>query len=240
VYKENKKRFNAKARRRKERFSSVSSVVSLFLAWGEITTLQNRVTPFGEIVAVPERGTFTGNRGILHDDQRRLTSRRWTTHAWIVCLLEFKDRHREVMTPGTWTELFFLDEATALAAGHRPCGECRRADYARFKACWIAGNHAATIQQIDRQLHAERVAPRTHAKVTYEAEINNLPDSVMIALNGDAYLIWRGDLLKWSPGGYHERIAQPNAGTVTVLTPRSTVNAIRAGYVPQVHESAWT
>ncbi len=200
--------------------------------------LQNRVTPFGEIVAVPERGTFTGNRGILHDDQRRLTKRRWTTYAWITCVLNFKDRHREVMSKGTWTELFFLDEATALAAGHRPCGECRRADYARFKAAWIAGNREATLPEIDRQLHSERVDSRTHAKVTFETEIDGLPDGVMVAVNGAAWLIWRGDLLKWSAGGYQERMVKPNEGMVTVLTPRSTVNAIRAGYEPQVHESA--
>ncbi len=196
--------------------------------------LQNRVTPFGEIVAVPERGAWTGNRGILHDDQRRLTRRRWTTQAWIICQLEFKGRHREIMAPGTWTELFFLDEATALAAGHRPCGECRRTDYARFKAGWIAGNHAATIHEIDRTLHHERVGARTHAKITYPAHLDTLPDGVMVALGESAYLWWGGRLRAWSPGGYADSLAAASDQVVTVLTPRSTVAAIRAGYVPQV------
>lgn len=195
--------------------------------------LQNRVTPFGEIVAVPERGAWTGNRGILHDDQGRLR-RRWTTPAWIICQLEFKGRHREVMTPGTWTELFFLDEATALAAGHRPCGECRRADYARFKAAWIAGNHAATIHEINQTLHHERVEPRTHAKITYQAPLDALPDGVLIALAESAYLWWGGRLRAWSPGGYGDPLPTVPDRPVSVLTPRSIVAAIRAGYVPQV------
>ncbi len=196
--------------------------------------LQNRVTPFGEIVAMPERGAWTGNRGILHDDRRRLTQRRWTTQAWIICRLEFKGRHRAIMSPGTWTELFFLDEATALAAGHRPCGECRRADYAHFKACWIAGNHPATIHEIDRALHHERVAARTHAKITYPTHLDTLPDGVMVALGESAYLCWGGRLRAWSPGGYGDPLSVAGDQIVTVLTPRSTVAAIRAGYVPQV------
>lgn len=196
--------------------------------------LQNRVTPFGEIVAVPERGTFTGNRGVLHDDQRRLTRRRWTAQAWIICQLQFKGRHRQVMTPGTWTELFFLDEATALGAGHRPCGECRREAYRRFKACWIAGNGAASIHEIDRALHRERVKPRTHAKITYEARIESLPDGAFITLDGAAYLIWQGALRRWSFGGYGEPRPIPVGQAATVLTPRSTVAALVAGYVPLV------
>ncbi len=195
--------------------------------------LQNRVTPFGAIVAVPERGAWTGNRGVLHDDQRRLR-RRWTTQAWIICQLEFKGRHREVMSPGTWTELFFLDEATALAAGHRPCGECRRADYAHFKACWIAANHEATIHEIDRTLHHERVESRTHAKITYQAELAALPDGVFVARDELAYLWWGGRLRAWSPGGYGDPLPVALDQVMTVLTPRSTVAAIRAGYAPQV------
>lgn len=176
---------------------------------------------------------WTGNRGILHDHQRRLR-RRWTTQAWIICQLEFKGCQREVMSPGTWTELFFLDEATALAAGHRPCGECRRADYVRFKACWIAANGAATIHEIDRRLHRERVESRTRRKVTYEALIGSLPDGVFVAVDGVARLLWQGVLWRWSAGGYDDPLpAQADQG-VTVLTPRSTVGAIRAGYVPQV------
>ncbi len=195
--------------------------------------LQNRVTPFGEIIAVPERGAWTGNCGILIDDQRRLR-RRWTTQAWIICRLQFKGRHRAVMLPRTWTELFFLDEATALAAGHRPCGECRRADYARFKAAWIVGNHPATIHEIDRTLHHERVEPRTRRKISYEAELSTLPDGVMVALGELAYLWWGRRLRAWSSGGYADPLPAADDQVVTVLTPRSTVAAMLAGYVPQV------
>src|SRR5919201_3105665 len=127
--------------------------------------LQNRVDPFGEIIADPARGTWLGNRGILHDTERRIV-RPWQVRRWIVCRLEFRGRHREVMSPRrTWTELFFLDEATALAAGHRPCGECRYEDYRRFKAIWLAANRerglgaAASIAAIDRELHRDRVGP---------------------------------------------------------------------------------
>lgn len=196
--------------------------------------LQNRVSPFGDIVAVPERGTFTGNRGILHDDQRLLTRRRWSTQAWIICLLEFKGRHRAVMSPGTWTELFFLDEVTALAAGHRPCGECRREAYQRFKACWIVGNGAASIDEIDRRLHRERVEPRTHVKITYQAPLESLPDGAFVAIDGAAHLLWRGVLWRWSFGGYSDPQPVSSDRLVTVLTPRSTVAALTRGYTPIV------
>src|SRR5690606_20542644 len=156
----------------------------------------------GAILAVPECGAFTGNRGVMHDDQRRLTRRRWTTQAWIICQLQFKGRERQVITPRTWTELYILDAATALPARHLTCGECRRAVYQRFKAFWIAGNGAASIHEIDRALHRERVEPRTHAKITYEAPIESLPDGAFVALEGAAYLVWRGSLRRWSFGGY--------------------------------------
>ncbi len=196
-------------------------------------TRQNRVTPFGDIVAYPERGTFIGNRGILHDQHGQLTARRWTTHAWITCRLEFKERHREIMSPGTWTELFFLDEATALAAGHRPCGECRREDYKRFKACWLAGNggSAISIREIDRQIHAERVT-RQRTKVTYQAAIESLPDGTFISLDAAPYLLWQDDLWRWTPGGYTDRLPKMCSADVTVLTPESIVNALKAGYKP--------
>jgi len=196
--------------------------------------LQNRVTPFGEIVISPARGTFMGNRGILHTDNQQLTNRRWTTYAWIICVLNFKGRRRQPMSPRTYTELFFLDEATALAAGHRPCGECRRADYKQFEAYWIAGNNVATIGEIDRVLHNERVDARTRTKVTFQANIDSLADGTFITLDGAPYLIWDQGLWHWTPDGYQPCQTKPRNRIVTVLTPRSTVNALTAGYIPKV------
>lgn len=204
---------------------------------------QNRVTPAGEIVTVPERGTLMGNRGVLHD--RAGTIRRvWQLRRWILCLREFKGRKRKLMQPGCYTELFFLDEATGLAAGHRPCAECQRSRFREFCAAWAAGNlapagSAPKASEIDDRLHAERVDPADE-KVVFEADTDDLPDGVFVLLEGDpvARLLWRGELLAWSPGGYRERKPRPTGVRVSVLTPVSTVAAIRAGFVPKVHTSA--
>jgi methylphosphotriester-DNA--protein-cysteine methyltransferase len=210
--------------------------------------LQNRVTPFGDLIDVPERGTWMGNRGgCFHTDARVLSRRRWVSKRWIVCVLDFRGRHRRVMTPGRYTELFFLDEATALAAGHRPCRECRYANHERFKAAWLRGNHAlglsagASIDEIDAVLHRERVTPEG-AKVTFEATFGEVPDGVLIARPADpqtALLVADGRLWRWAPGGYVHAGTLPRATTrVTVLTPRSTVRAIAAGYAPERHRLA--
>lgn len=198
---------------------------------------QNRVTPFGDIVAYPERGLFMGNRGILHNDHRQLTNRRWVSNLWIICVLEFKERQRQVMTPGTYTELFFLDEATALSAGHRPCAECRRAAYNHFKACWQMGNPDIPVRiakDIDRQLHQERLNSKRQ-KRTFQAPLNGLPNGTFIDRDGQAYLVWNDRLLLWSPSGYHDHLPRTSEESVTVLTPLSIVNALAAGYVPHIH-----
>ena len=187
--------------------------------------LQNRVTPFGELVAVPERGAWTGNRGVLHDHQRRI-ARQWQNRRWIVCRLEFKDRHRTVMTPGRWTELFFLDEATALAAGHRPCAECRRADFNAFAAAWPHSERRAPA--IDDVLHRERLGERPAVDDTAA-----LPDGAMVASGPQAYLVAGGALHRWTPGGYRDPGAQP-PGALVLLTPPSTVVALANGYRPHV------
>jgi hypothetical protein len=209
---------------------------------GRRSPLQNRVTPFSEIVAVPERGTLMGNRGgQFHTAGRRLTGRRWVSRRWIACVLEFRGRRRTVMSPGRYTELFFLDEPTALAAGHRPCRECRHADFERFKAAWLRGNPSAgfspdvSIGAIDRVLHAERVgAGAGGGKATFRAPLGGLPDGTFVVLDAEpntAYLLARGSLWRWTPGGYAG--ARPvGAGDAAVLTPRSTVHAMAAGYVP--------
>lgn len=200
--------------------------------------LQNRVTPFGEVLGVPERGTFTGNRGIIHDPATRtLLRRRWTTRAWIVCVCEFRGWRREVMARRSWTELFFLDEATALAAGHRPCFFCRRDAARAFQAAWAAGNGVATPRApaMDAVLHAERLergAKRRHPLPGPAAE---LPDGSMVAAGGDAYLIHRGRPWRWSFGGYSAVADTP--APAAVLTPPSTVAALAAGYRPALHPS---
>jgi hypothetical protein len=206
---------------------------------------RNRVTPFGEILATPERGTMMGNRGILHDAEGRIR-RAWQVKRWLLCVLEFKERYRTVMTPNRYTELFFLDEATGLAAGHRPCAECRRRRFLAFRDAWAAGNRriigaeSITAGALDDRLHAERVGP-DRSKRLFMADIDHLPDGVFVMLSGPdrgPCLIWGGDLLAWSPGGYMARRPRPTGELVTVLTPASTVAAIRAGYVPEVHHSA--
>lgn len=205
--------------------------------------LQNRVTPFGEIVATPERGTMFGNRGgCLHDEGQRLGRKRWTSERWICCLLEYKGWHREVMTPGQYTELFFLDEATAFAAGHRPCALCRRADHLRFKEAWLSGNAGAglspgcSISAIDRAVHRER----TDTRGPRPAPGGALPDGVFLTLAGDDSAAWvsRGErFYRWSPGAYIMSVPATTARG-RLLTPPSYVAAFRAGYLPVIHESA--
>lgn len=201
--------------------------------------LQNRVTPFGDVVAVAARGAWMGNRGVLHGNDRILTRRRWTTRAWLTCRLDFHGRHREVMTPRRYTELFFLDEATALAAGHRPCFECRRADFLRFRAAWIAAHGGdGRTAAIDAALHAARVGPHG-ARPTFRADVRDLSDGTMVLVPDApdaAYLVLRGALRPWSFDGYGPPVAARDR--VAVLTPAPAVAAIAAGYVPQVHVSA--
>jgi hypothetical protein len=156
---------------------------------------------------------------------------------WITCRLEFRGRHREVMSPRrTWTELFFLDEATAFAAGHRPCAECRNQDHRRFRALWESVHPADPpgVDAIDRRLHAERVDGRA-GKRTAPAELADLPDGAFVALDGGAWLVQGDRLLAWSPAGYTDRRDRPAVRTVELLTPPSIVAVLRAGYRPHVH-----
>ncbi|PWT91567.1 MAG: hypothetical protein C5B56_03635 [Proteobacteria bacterium] len=206
---------------------------------------QNRVTPTGQIIATPERGMFLGNRGVLHDDQGRIR-RAWQLKRWLICLLDFKGRRRVVMTPGRYTELFFLDEATGLAAGHRPCAECRRDRFDAFRTAWLSGNPRIVESQklyapiLDDHLHTERSAP-DRSKLLYPANLDELPNGVFIrrhALGDEVHLVWDDRLLIWSPGGYQGSQPRPKGEDVLVLTPKSIVGAIRAGYTPQIHPSA--
>lgn len=198
--------------------------------------LQNRVTPFGDVVALEGRGLVIGNRGILHDENKRIV-RYSQVRRWIACRLEFRGRHRLIMRPRSWTELFFLDEATALAAGHRPCAECRYADYRHFRELWITCfGEPVSADIMDRRLHPERLAVRR--KVTYRADVADLPDGTYVAIEGAGWLVLGDELLAWSDKGYTRRLPRPSSGDTEVLTPLSIVAILNAGYRPAIHPSA--
>ena len=201
---------------------------------------QNRVAPDGTLIAVPDRGLFWGNRGALHDPAGRLV-RYSRGRAWAICVLEFKGRRRQLWAPGRLTELFFLDEATGLAAGHRPCGECRYRDYQAFKRCWAAAFSSGVpgAGEIDARLHADRLV-RHGIRRTYTAPLSGLPDGVVVEVGGAPWLVHDGVLLAWTSGGYRDRVRREDAPEtpVTVITPRATVAVLAAGYRPVVHPSA--
>ena len=202
---------------------------------------QNRLDPWGKLNAVNARGNFMGNRGVLHNEKKEII----TTHkikGWVTCLLDFKDRKRKIMTPRRYTELFFLDEATAFAAGHRPCAECRRKRYNEFKEIWLRVNghllgvQKTTVANIDKILQEERIHKKE--KVTYMAKLNSLPDGTMIDIASKAYLIWKNKLFLWSFSGYTlADIKIEKNAEVQVLTPKSYVNIFSAGFVPGVYGS---
>ena len=199
--------------------------------------LQNRVTPFGEIVALAGRGLVMGNRGILHDDERRVI-RYSQVRRWLVCRTEFRGRHRSIMRPHSYTELFFLDEATAFAAGHRPCAECRHTDYRQFRALWaICHGEPVSADLIDLKLQGDRLAGR-RVKRVYREDLRDLPDGAYIAMGDRAWLVWGNSLCAWSAFGYAERRGRPVHLEVEVLTPRSTVAVLKAGYRATAHPSA--
>ena len=200
--------------------------------------LRNRVTPLGELVADPARGLVYGNRGCLHDEHGRIR-RRYNGKLWIACRLEFKDwRRHPLLQPGRFTELFFLDEATALAAGHRPCALCRREDYERFKEPF--GASGAT--EINERLHTERVDPATRTHRLHDARLDDLPDGAFVLHEGAPRLVLGDSLLLWTPAGYTMRAARRARERTTLITPPSLVAVLRAGWepaeVPLLHPSA--
>jgi hypothetical protein len=198
--------------------------------------LPNRVSPFGEFIATPARGLVMGNRGgRLHDTQRELGPRRWTSKQWICCKLEFNNRHRTVWGDG-YSELFFLDEVTALAAGHRPCFECRRKNAEAFAALFSGDKKRASAAAVDKVLHAERLIGR--AKRTHRRALDALPNGAMIADDGEAFAVREHRLLHWTPAGYAAAQARPRGIDVEVLTPPSIVAVLAAGYTPLWHDSA--
>ncbi|BAM90687.1 conserved hypothetical protein [Bradyrhizobium oligotrophicum S58] len=199
--------------------------------------LQNRVTPSGDIVATLHRGLFTGNRGIIHDPATKtLLRKRWSSPAWLVCLCDFRGKRREVMAQRSWTELFFLDEATAFAAGHRPCFYCRRDDATRFRDAWEEGNGVSGVRaaEIDKVLHRERLDHGRKRLHPLPSHLHELPDGAMVQAGGESYVILQGRALQWSFAGYGA--ARDDLGAALLLTPPSTVRALRAGYRPVLHD----
>jgi len=202
---------------------------------------QNRVTPHGELIAVPDRGLFWGNRGALLDRESRV-ARYSRGQAWAICVLSFKGRRRQQWTPGRLTELYFLDEATGLAAGHRPCGECRYHEYQAFKRAWarsVSANRGGVpgVKEIDARLHADRLAG-PGVRRTYQAPLAGLPPGTMVDIGGAPGLVHDGRLLAWTPSGYRAGAVGAPGGPVTVITPRATVAVLAAGYQPVLHPSA--
>jgi hypothetical protein len=205
--------------------------------------LQNRVDPYGKLHAVEARGAWMGNRGILHDDAQRIIAP-WRLKRWITCTLSFRGRQRQVFAPHRYSELFFLDEATSFAAGHRPCAECRRERYNEFRAAWIAVNldgapdRVPGADDIDAVLHSER-AIRGGGKRTWQAEPDALPSGTIIEHGERPHVIWAGKLWPWSFSGYGKPVPLAAAAAqAAVLTPRSIVRVFGAGFRLQVHESA--
>ena len=198
--------------------------------------LQNRVSPFGDLFATSARGLFMGNRGgRIHDARQQLGARRWASKQWICCKLDFKGRQRRVWGD-SYTELFFLDEVTALAAGHRPCFECRRADANAFAKSWNAMTEKPSAPQMDDVLHAQRLDGR--AKRVHRMRLGDLPDGAMIARNGEAYAVKDNRLLRWLPSGYGPDVPRENSETADVLTIPAILAVLSAGYQPRWHPSA--
>lgn len=201
--------------------------------------LRNRVTPWSTIEASPARGLFTGNRGCLVREPRVLATEGWRTKAWICCVLDWRGRRRPLMQPGVWTELFFLDEATALSAGHRPCAYCRRADYNRFMAAWARAYPREgrwLARDVDEILHAERTGRRA-----VPAPLAQLPDGALVERSGQGGVAWLksgGALRSWSHGGYGAEEAAGPKEIVNPVTPPSMLSVLRAGFAPALHPSA--
>lgn len=200
---------------------------------------QNRVDPFGRLIATNLRGSLMGNRGCLHDDAG-LLRKAFARKAWVTCRLEWKNIRRSVFTPGRYSELFFFDEATALAAGHRPCNDCRSEDYKSFNLAFslaLASGSRVKAEAMDLQMHNDRIGSG-HKKRTFSAEISNLPDGAMVLREGEPEtprLLWKKHLFRWSFDGYSDPIAANEVAKVEVLTPASTCAVLKAGYPVKVN-----
>jgi hypothetical protein len=207
--------------------------------------LQNRVDPWGQLQAVDSRGALLGNRGIIHNEKKHIVAQ-WRSKAWITCQIQFKGRESPIFAPDSYSQLFFVDEATAFAAGHRPCAECRRDRYNEFKAAWVQSNREQietenpSVIEIDKVLHSERVF-EDKRKRTFAAQIGTLPQGTFVVLEGKPLLLWRGKLFEWSFDGYSRSKSSLSPSlSVAVLTPGSIVRLFASGFTPQVHVSAYS
>jgi hypothetical protein len=199
---------------------------------------RNRVTPLGEIVAIPLRGAWTGNRGILHSGREIV--RFHASDLWIICELAFRGRWREQWQPHHYTFLYFHDEAVALAAGHRPCAECRRASYDAYRAAWAdaLGGDLPSAKEMNRRLHGERIVRGTHRRRLHPMPFTDLPDGTFVLVDGEPAVVVGDRLTRWTATGYGRGSKRPRAGTATVITPPASVAALRAGYAVQLDDSA--
>ncbi|MGX7681628.1 hypothetical protein ACSMXN_22315 [Jatrophihabitans sp. DSM 45814] len=199
---------------------------------------RNRVTPTGTIEAIPLRGAWTGNRGILHRDREIV--RFHASDLWITCSLNFQGRWQEQWQPHHYTFLFFQDEAVSLAAGHRPCAECRREAYDSYRTGWARGLgvEVPSAKEINRRLHAERIVAGTHRRRFHELPWQDLPDATFVMMDETPAVVIGDHLREWTSGGYGSRRPRPRNGQATVITPPSSVAVIRAGYPVQLDDSA--
>ncbi|HEX3911002.1 MAG TPA: hypothetical protein VHW67_09915 [Solirubrobacteraceae bacterium] len=199
---------------------------------------RNRVTPHGEIEGFPLRGALTGNRGILHSGREIV---RFHAHdSWVACSLRFKDRWSEQWVPHHFTWLYFYDEAVSFAAGHRPCGECRRASYKRYREAWVEaqGGEAPSAKEMNRVLHGERIVRGTHRRQLHGQPWRALPEGAFVELDGDPFLVLGPELVQWTREGYRARRPRPRRGEASAITPPSTLAVLRAGYPLELHPSA--
>ncbi len=223
---------------------------------GDRAPMRNRVTPWGDIVAIEQRGAWLGNRGILHEGTDVVSFHR--SNLWITCRLRYRDWRLRQWEPGHFTVLYFFDEAVALAAGHRPCALCRREDYNAYRSAWVAGHAGADgrpgtgartgtggqatalplAKEMDRQLHHERIVRGTHRRRVHPMAWSALPDATFVALDGEPHLVLADRLHRWSPQGYAAARGRPRTGSAEAITPPSTVAALRGGYRPQVDAGA--
>ncbi|TYC63831.1 hypothetical protein FMN52_00990 [Marinobacter sp. BW6] len=202
--------------------------------------LQNRVSPCGLIETNDARGMLMGNRGVLHNIHKEL-KRQYKTKAWIICLLDFEGRKRDLMSANGYTELFFLDEVTAFAAGHRPCAQCRRSRYNEFRTAWMDGNlweggSAIRAPEIDEVLHGERI--EAEKKLTWSGRLSDLPHGAMFEFDHKSFAVCEGKILEWGFNGYSPSDWERFPANVDVLTPRSVVNVLATGFRPEFHAGA--
>jgi hypothetical protein len=200
---------------------------------------RNRVTPLGDIVAIPLPGAWGGNRGVLHEGREIV--RFHASDLWITCALEFRGRWREQWLPGRFTWLYFHDEAVSFAAGHRPCAECRRDAYNAYRGAWADGPgvDAPSAKEMNRRLHGERIVRGTHRRRLHDIAWAELPDGAFVRLDGATPVLVLGDaLVEWTPAGYGERRPMPARGTAEVITPPASLAALRAGYPVQIDSAA--